>query len=60
MAHAYNPNYSSYYQKDHKLLTQNGIAIKVNINGSYATDSESSAIVKSLAKIANISLQVLY
>jgi len=59
MAHAYNPNYSEKYQSDHKLLTHNGVGIKINAGNKYSTDSEGSAIVKEIASLANVPLQVI-
>lgn len=58
MAHAYNPNYSEKYQQDHKLLTHNGVAIKISAKNSYSTDSEGGAIIKEIANLANVPLQV--
>ncbi len=60
VSHAYNPNYPVYYQKDHKLNSQNGVVLSTSINGSMTTDCEGSAIVKALASLAKIPLQVRY
>jgi len=57
MAHAYNPNYSEKYQQQHLLLSQGGIAIKINPQSKYTTDSEGGAIIKEIAKIAGVPMQ---
>jgi len=57
MAHAYNPNYAEKYQCDHKLGMHQGVAIKINPNMRYATDSEGGAIIKELGRRANLPIQ---
>jgi aspartyl aminopeptidase len=57
MAHAVHPNYSHCHQKDHMPKIHQGIVLKVNANQRYATDAVGLAIVKSIAKKADVPLQ---
>lgn len=43
MAHAYQPNFSSAYDADHKVMVNQGLVIKSNANRRYSTESQSAA-----------------
>jgi aspartyl aminopeptidase len=43
MAHAYQPNFPAAYEPNHKLIVNQGTAIKINANQRYATDSLAEA-----------------
>lgn len=43
MAHAYQPNFPSAYEPEHKLIVNKGPAIKVNANLRYTSESVSEA-----------------
>ena len=45
MAHAYNPNFESKYEPNHKPLMGKGITIKYNADQKYATNALSAAFV---------------
>ena len=57
LAHAYNPNYSDKFQSEHKNLMQQGVVLKINVNGRYSTESENAAVFKELAKLCNVPIQ---
>jgi aspartyl aminopeptidase len=44
MAHAYQPNFPSAYDHDHKVLVNQGPVIKVNVNHRYSSESISEAM----------------
>ena len=46
MAHCVNPNYASKSQSHHLIKMHEGVAIKVNPNTRYSTDSEGAALLK--------------
>ncbi len=56
-AHALHPNYQAVYEENHAPHLGKGVVIKYNADQSYATDSQSAALFKSLAKKASIALQ---
>lgn len=56
-AHGVHPNYSEKHDTNHRPIMNSGPAIKINANQRYATNSETSAIIKMLAKRNNIQLQ---
>jgi len=58
MSHCFNPNYSEKYHHDHKVNMHEGIAIKINPQIRYATDSEGASLVKELAKRVDVPVQV--
>ena len=60
MAHCVNPNYASKSQSHHLIKMHEGVAIKVNPNTRYSTDSEGAALLKSLAKKCGVPLQVIF
>lgn len=55
--HGFNPNYSDKFQSKHLVHIQGGISLGINPKGSLASDSESAAIIKELAKRQNIPIQ---
>ena len=57
LAHAFNPNYSEKFQSQHKNLMQQGVVLKINVNGKYSTESENAAVLKELGKLCNVPLQ---
>ncbi len=57
MAHAFNPNYGEKYQCDHRSMIHGGVTIKINPQSRYATDSEGAALLKEIAKKANVPVQ---
>lgn len=56
-AHGVHPNYSEKHDSNHRPLMNMGPAVKINANQRYATDSESSAIIRMIAKKHGIPLQ---
>lgn len=44
MAHAYHPNYSNFYDHDHKVMLNKGPVIKINANQRYSSESISGAM----------------
>lgn len=57
MAHAYNPNYTEKYQNENRTHIHEGITLKVNTQLRYATDSEGAALVREVAKRADVPVQ---
>ncbi len=57
MAHGFHPNYGEKLQSEHRPLIHGGVTIKINPQSRYATDSEGAALVKEIAKIAEIPYQ---
>ena len=57
MAHAVHPNYASKHQDNHSVEINKGVVIKTNHNQRYATDLVSSALLKAVAKKADVSIQ---
>ena len=57
LAHAYNPNYSEKFQPQHQNKTQQGVVLKINVNGRYSTESENAAVFKELGKLCNVPIQ---
>ena len=57
LAHAFNPNYSEKFQSQHKNLMQQGVVLKINVNGKYSTESENAAVLKELSKLCNVPIQ---
>lgn len=56
-AHGVHPNYPEKHDSNHRPLMNMGPAIKINANQRYATDSESSAFIKIIAKKHGIPVQ---
>jgi aspartyl aminopeptidase len=57
MSHGLHPNYSEKHQVNHRIEINKGIAVKINTNQRYATDSISASILRILAEKANVPLQ---
>ena len=57
LAHAYNPNYSEKFQSQHQNKIQQGVVLKINVNGKYSTESENAAVFKELAQLCNVPIQ---
>ncbi|PCI18628.1 MAG: M18 family aminopeptidase [Piscirickettsiaceae bacterium] len=57
MAHAYQPNFPSAYEPDHKVLVNHGPVVKVNANIRYASNSASQARFIQLCKQADVPYQ---
>lgn len=57
VAHGYHPNYSSKSDLTNKPCLNHGIAIKINANQKYASDTEAIAIVQQLCQKYNIPYQ---
>ena len=57
LAHAYNPNYSEKFQPQHQNKTQQGVVLKINVNGRYSTESENAAVFKELGKLCDVPIQ---
>lgn len=50
VSHAYHPNYSSKYDPTNRHVLNEGFAIKIAANQSYATDAEAIAIVQQICE----------
>lgn len=57
MAHAAHPNYADRHEPRHKPQLGRGPVLKSNVNQRYATSAASAALVKRLAKSADVPLQ---
>jgi aspartyl aminopeptidase len=57
MAHAYNPNFPSAYDLDHKVMVNRGPVIKVNANHRYSSESISEAMFIAWCNRANVPYQ---
>ena len=57
LAHAFNPNYPEKFQTQHTNKMQQGVVLKINVNGRYSTESENAAVFKELAKLCNVPIQ---
>jgi aspartyl aminopeptidase len=57
MAHLYHPNYTEYYQSEHRPLPNHGPCIKINCNAKYSSESEGISIVKYIAKKNSLPIQ---
>ena len=56
-AHGIHPNFSAKHDANHGPLLNKGPVIKVNANQSYATNSESSALFRHWAEMADVDVQ---
>ena len=57
MAHAVHPNYSSRHDKHHSPLMNHGLVIKTNSNMRYASNYQSSLIIRELGESAGTPIQ---
>ena len=57
MAHAYQPNYPTAYEPNHKVLVNQGPVIKINANQRYATECESAAQFMQYCRAADVPYQ---
>ncbi|UKK00871.1 aspartyl aminopeptidase [Theileria orientalis] len=57
MAHGVHPNYSEKHISTHSPMFHEGVVLKWNVNGRYATEVQASAMLKQCAKTANVPLQ---
>jgi aspartyl aminopeptidase len=59
MAHSVHPNYPEKHQFLHRPLMNSGIVVKTNVNQRYATDGVSCSILRMIAEVAKVPLQVM-
>lgn len=52
MAHCIHPNYADLHQKNHEPMIDQGVTLKVNCNGRYASNAISTSISKEIARNA--------
>ena len=57
MAHAYQPNLSSAYESEHKVMVNQGPVIKVNANHRYTSEAMSQAMFVRWCEQAGVSYQ---
>lgn len=57
MAHGLHPNYSAKHQKNHMVMPNQGVVIKINANNRYTSNALSSQITKEIAKKAGVPIQ---
>ncbi|ORZ13057.1 peptidase M18 [Absidia repens] len=57
MAHAVHPNYTEKYEENHHPSMHNGTVIKINANQKYATTSETSLILREIARRRDVPVQ---
>lgn len=57
MAHAFQPNFPSAYEPDHKVMVNKGPVIKVNANHRYSSESVSEAMFMNWCEQAHIPFQ---
>ena len=57
MAHAYQPNFPSAYEPDHKVVVNDGPVIKINANIRYASNSASQAHFMQLCEQSGVPFQ---
>ena len=58
MAHAYHPNFPAAYDGGHKVLVNQGVVIKSNVNQRYSTESISAAMFMDYCEQANVPYQL--
>lgn len=58
MAHAYQPNFAASYDCEHKLMMNQGTAIKINANQRYASTSHSAALFIECCEQAGVPYQI--
>ncbi len=57
-AHAIHPSYRNKYDDNNICLLNQGLVLKINASGKYASDSETSGFVKLLCRQARVPLQI--
>uniref|UniRef100_A0A183EVH0 aspartyl aminopeptidase n=1 Tax=Gongylonema pulchrum TaxID=637853 RepID=A0A183EVH0_9BILA len=57
-SHALHPNYKEKYDDCHRPDLHGGVVVKINVNQRYATTGTTHAILKQIACIAGVPLQV--
>lgn len=57
MAHAYQPNFPAAYDASHKVLVNQGVVIKSNVNQRYSTESVSAAMFMDYCQQVNVPYQ---
>lgn len=57
MAHAWHPNFTRYYDDEHRVYVNDGPVIKINAKQRYATDGVGEAFVAGLAERVNVPVQ---
>jgi aspartyl aminopeptidase len=58
MAHAYQPNFPTAYDAEHKIMLNQGPAIKVSANQRYASDNSSIALFARCCETAQVPYQL--
>lgn len=58
VAHGVNPNYSEWYENNHKPHLGEGVVLKINANQRYTTNGYGMALIKKVAKDAHVPLQL--
>ncbi|KAE8217579.1 hypothetical protein CF319_g8361 [Tilletia indica] len=57
MAHGFHPNYSSFYEDQHRPRINGGVVIKTNAKQRYASTAPTTFLLRRLAKLADVPLQ---
>jgi aspartyl aminopeptidase len=57
MAHAYQPNFPSAYEPEHKVYVNKGPVVKINANQRYSSESVSAAMFINWCQQANVPYQ---
>ncbi|KAK0523836.1 hypothetical protein OC834_005757 [Tilletia horrida] len=57
MAHGFHPNYSSFYEDQHRPRINGGPVIKTNAKQRYASTAPTTFLLRRLAKLADVPLQ---
>lgn len=57
-AHGVHPNYSEFYESKNKPQINQGPVIKINANQRYATNSSGIVLIKSIANLGKVPLQL--
>lgn len=57
-AHGIHPNYERFYEKHNRPQVNAGPVIKVNANQRYATNSKGIVLIKALAELSRVPLQL--